>query len=254
MNVLAVKGLSKSFGGVKAVRDVSFTAAAGEMLALIGPNGAGKSTCFNLINGQLAPGSGEAFLCGESITGLPPREIFRRGAGRTFQIPASFASMSVIESVQAALISRDGKSFGLWRRATAHARDEALQLIAAIGMAGQAETITGTLAYGDVKRAELALALANNPRLLLMDEPTAGMAPGERRGLMAEVQSIARARGIAVLFTEHDMDSVFEFADRVIVMDRGRLIAEGTPAGIRGNAKVQEVYLGSGAMFGAANV
>ncbi len=252
MTVLETRALSKRFGGVHAVRDVSFSVPAGEMLALIGPNGAGKSTCFNLVNGQLAADHGEVVLCGKAITGRLPREIFRLGVGRTFQIPACFASMPVIESVQAALISRDRMTFRFWRPATAYNLAEALELVNAIGMGAQTDRNCGVLAYGDIKRVELALALANQPRLLLMDEPTAGMAPGERRALMGLTQAIARQRGIAVLFTEHDMDAVFEFADRIIVMDRGEVIAEGDPAAIRRNAKVQDVYLGSGAMFGAA--
>ena len=250
MSVLVVEGLSKSFGGVNAVRQVSFAVSAGEMLALIGPNCAGKSTCVNLINGQLAADAGSVRLNGANITGKPPRDLFRLGVGRTFQIPASFGSMSVIENVQAAMISRDRAVSGFLRQAADYALAEAAELIASAGMADQAARNCGVLAYGDIKRVELALALANNPKLLLMDEPAAGMAPGERHDLMALTRRLSRERGIAVLFTEHDMDSVFEFADRVVVLDRGAVIAAGSPVEIRANMRVQEVYLGSGAMFG----
>jgi branched-chain amino acid transport system ATP-binding protein len=251
MSVLAVEGLAKSFGGVKAVEDVSFAVAAGELLAMIGPNGAGKSTCFNMAGGQLRPDRGRVVLEGRDITGLAPRAIWRLGVGRTFQITATFASMTVIENVQMALISHARRIFALWSPARAHERATALELLAQVGMADQAERACGELAYGDVKRVELAVALAHGPRLLLMDEPTAGMAPKERIALMALTAEIARARRLAVLFTEHDMDVVFAHADRLIVLNRGRLIAAGTPAAVRADARVREVYLGAGTTSGA---
>jgi branched-chain amino acid transport system ATP-binding protein len=250
MTALEVSGISKSFGGVHAVRDVSFAVAAGEMLAMIGPNGAGKSTCFNMAGGQLRPDKGRVVLDGCDITGMPPRAIWRLGVGRTFQIAATFASMSVTENVQMALISHAGRVFDPFGRARRFARDEALELLAQVGLREQADRACGELAYGDVKRLELAMALANQPRLLLMDEPTAGMAPRERIALMALTASIARARRLAVLFTEHDMDVVFAHADRIVVLDRGALIAEGRPAEVRADAKVRAVYLGAGSTSG----
>ena len=250
MTALEVSGISKSFGGVHAVRDVSFSVAAGEMLAMIGPNGAGKSTCFNMAGGQLRPDRGRVVLGGRDITGTPPRAIWRLGVGRTFQIAATFASMSVTENVQMALISHAGRVFDPFGRARRFARDEALELLAQVGLREQADRACGELAYGDVKRLELAMALANQPRLLLMDEPTAGMAPRERIALMALTASIARARRLAVLFTEHDMDVVFAHADRIVVLDRGALIAEGRPAEVRADAKVRAVYLGAGTTSG----
>jgi branched-chain amino acid transport system ATP-binding protein len=250
MTALEVSGISKSFGGVHAVRDVSFAVAAGEMLAMIGPNGAGKSTCFNMAGGQLRPDKGRVVLDGCDITGMPPRAIWRLGVGRTFQIAATFASMSVTENVQMALISHAGRVFDPFGRARRFARDEALVLLAQVGLREQADRACGELAYGDVKRLELAMALANQPRLLLMDEPTAGMAPRERIALMALTASIARARRLAVLFTEHDMDVVFAHADRIVVLDRGALIAEGRPAEVRADAKVRAVYLGAGTTSG----
>jgi branched-chain amino acid transport system ATP-binding protein len=244
--VLQVDGLHKAFGGVQAIEDVSFALNAGELLALIGPNGAGKSTCFNMLSGQLKPDSGLVRLLGRDIVGKSPRAIWRLGVGRTFQITATFASLSVRENVQMALYSHAGKLRSLLARFGADLRPEADALLGEVGMLDQAERPCGVLAYGDLKRVELAMALANQPRLLLMDEPTAGMAPRERVALMKLAARLARAQKIAVLFTEHDMDVVFSQADRLIVLDRGRLIAGGLPAEVRANPEVQAVYLGSG--------
>lgn len=249
MSVLSVKGLHKSFGGVQAVQDVNFQVAAGELLALIGPNGAGKSTCFNMLNGQLKPDTGEVTLLGRSLVGMAPRQIWRLGVGRTFQITATFNSMTVRENIQMALLSFHNGLMSFWRPANALFRDEAMASLERVGMADQSERPCGILAYGDLKRVELAIALANKPKLLLMDEPTAGMAPSERIALMDLTAKLARQDDIAVLFTEHDMDVVFAQADRIIVLNRGRLIAEGSPAEVRANPEVQAVYLGSGAVF-----
>ena len=247
--LLKVAGLGKWFGGNRAVDDVSFELAAGELLALIGPNGAGKTTVFNMVNGQLPPDGGQVQLAGRPLVGRTPREIWRMGVGRTFQIAATFASLTVVENVQMALLSADHKVFSVWRRAAGHRRDDALDLLAQVGMAGQAERPCSELAYGDVKRVELAIALANQPKLLLMDEPTAGMAPQERNELMALTKRLVVEKRIAVLFTEHSMDVVFAHADRIIVLARGQLIAEGSPAEIREHPKVQEVYFGTGKTF-----
>jgi len=243
--ILEVARLAKSFGGVEAVRDVSFRVAPGELLAMIGPNGAGKTTCFNMLNGQLAPDAGSVRLEGREIVGLAPREVWRLGVGRTFQITATFGSMTVRENVQVALLSHHRRLGGWWRPAASLHRDAADRLLGRVGMREQSDRACSVLAYGDLKRVELAVALANEPRLLLMDEPTAGMAPRERIALMALAAEIVRERKIAVLFTEHDMDVVFAHADRIIVLDRGELIAEGEPAAVRANAEVQQVYLGS---------
>jgi branched-chain amino acid transport system ATP-binding protein len=168
---------------------------------------------------------------------------------RTFQIAETFSSLTVIENVQLALLSADHKLFALWRRAARHKRSEAMDLLAMVGMERQADRPCSVLAYGDVKRVELAIAMANRPKLLLMDEPTAGMAPKERNELMALTKNLVVTRGLAVLFTEHSMDVVFAYADRMIVLARGRLIAEGKPAEIRDHPKVQEVYFGTGKTF-----
>ena len=203
---------------------------------MIGPNGAGKTTCFNMINGQLPPDSGEILFEGKNIAGLAPREIWRLGVGRTFQVAATFDSMTVAENVQMALISHAGEIYRLWRPAAAMHRERALDLLAQVGMREAADRPSRELAYGDVKRVELAIALANEPRLLLMDEPTAGMGAGERHELIALVKQLVVERDISVLFTEHSMDVVFAFADRIIVLARGRLIADGDAAAIRDNA------------------
>ena len=249
MSLLEVSHLSKSFGGLKAVDDVSFSVAAGELLALIGPNGAGKSTTFNMVNGQLRADAGSIRLGNTDITRLAPRAIWRLGVGRTFQIAATFASLTVIENVQMALLSVDGRIFSMWRNAASHRRDDAMALLAQVGMSAQADRPCSELAYGDVKRVELAIALANSPKLLLMDEPTAGMAPPERNALMALTRSLAQQKNIAVLFTEHSMDVVFAYADRIIVLARGRLIASGAPQAVRDDPLVQQVYFGSGKTF-----
>jgi branched-chain amino acid transport system ATP-binding protein len=243
MATLSVTRLSKAYGGVQAVRDVTFRIGGGEVVAMIGPNGAGKTTCFNLLNGQLVPDAGEIELDGASLVGLRPQDIWRQGVGRTFQVAATFGSMTVRDNVRAALLSRERRLWSFFSSARIFTA-EADALLARVGMQEQAERPCAVLAYGDLKRVELAIALANRPRLLLMDEPTAGMAPNERNSLMALAAELAVAEGIAVLFTEHDMDVVFNFATRVIVLHGGAIIAEGPPAQVRADAKVREVYLG----------
>ncbi|TPW30619.1 ABC transporter ATP-binding protein [Pararhizobium mangrovi] len=249
MSFLVVEGLSLSFGGVRAVDDVSFTLAKGELLALIGPNGAGKSTCFNMLYGVSRPDSGSVKLDGNELVGLKPRQIWRLGVGRTFQITATFTSMTVCENVQMALLSHANRTFGIFRRAHDAYRDQAMDLLDIIGMRGQADRPTNVLAYGDLKRLELAIALANEPKLLLMDEPTAGMAQPERRSLMKLTADLVRDRGTSVLFTEHDMDVVFEHSHRLLVLNRGRVLAEGSVAEVRADPKVREIYLGGGSTY-----
>jgi len=245
--LLEVERLSKAYNGVAAVRGVSFTLARGELLALIGPNGAGKSTCFNMLNGQIRPDSGAVRLDGRDVTGLTPSKMFRLGVGRTFQITATFGSMSVGENVAVAMVSHAGGLGRLWGGPRANAN----ALLELVGMASQAARPAAELAYGDLKRLELAVALAGEPKLLLMDEPTAGMATRERAELMALTARIARERKLGVLFTEHDMDVVFEHADRLMVLSRGELIAEGAPSEVRRNAEVRAVYLGEGRTYAA---
>lgn len=247
--VLSVKHLSKSFGGIDAVADVSFEVQSGELLALIGPNGAGKTTCFNMLMGQLKPSGGQVFLHGENISGMKPRAIWRKGVGRTFQITGTYQSMTVIENIQMALISHHKRLYSMRPYATRLYQAEAIELLELVGMAEQAQRHCAILAYGDLKRLELAIALCHEPTLLLMDEPTAGMAPKERIGLMQLTADIVRERNISALFTEHDMDVVFAHAHRIMVLNRGSLIANGSASDIRNNQTVQEVYLGGGSVF-----
>ncbi|MFL6663589.1 MAG: ABC transporter ATP-binding protein [Rhizobacter sp.] len=248
--LLQVRHLSKSFGGVRAVHEVDFDLGAGEMLALIGPNGAGKTTCFNMVNGQLRPDAGSVRLGGHELVGLRPDAIWWLGVGRTFQIAETFASLTVLENVQIAMLSHAGRIYRGWRPARTQFVDAAMAGLARVGMEAQAGRAMSVLAYGDVKRVELAMALANEPRLLLMDEPTAGMGPAERHDLMALTRELARQRSIGVLFTEHSMDVVFGHADRVIVLARGELIAAGEPQAVRDDPQVREVYLGVGSAWG----
>jgi branched-chain amino acid transport system ATP-binding protein len=242
--LLVVEALTKSFGGVAALRDVAFGVAPGEVVALIGPNGAGKTTCFNIIHGELAPDRGDVRLAGRSIRGRPPHAIACLGVGRTFQVAATFASMTVRESLALALAAHDGRDGAIFAGMLEVASPRIDALLARVAIADLADAHCAALAYGDAKRLELALALAGEPRLLLMDEPTAGMSPRSRRKLMTLATDLAESANVAVLFTEHDMDIVFGFADRVLVLDRGALIAGGPPAAIKADPRVQAVYLG----------
>jgi branched-chain amino acid transport system ATP-binding protein len=243
--VLQVNQISKSFGGVQALKQLSFDLHAGQMMALIGPNGAGKSTCFNIINGQLNPDRGTVEFAGQRIDQLGPEAIFKLGVGRTFQVAAVFSSMTALENVQMTLMSKAGKTKQLFTNAREQYTIEAQLVLARVGIQEQAQLAASALAYADLKRLELAIAIAGEPTLLLMDEPTAGMAPQERLALMALTQSIAREKNTAVLFTEHSMDAVFQYADQVVVLARGELIAQGSVEQIRANSQVQAVYLGS---------
>ena len=245
--VLEVQDLAKSFGGVQAVKNLSFALEEGQLLAMIGPNGAGKSTCFNLINGQLRPDYGSVVIMGKKINGYQPRQVWKLGVGRTFQITSTFASMTVLENIKMAILSYHRQSRSLIHRVRKVYTEESMELLKLVGIEEQYSRSCGVLAYGDLKRVELAVALANKPKLLLMDEPTAGMGPAERQSLMELTSDIVRTRNISVLFTEHDMDVVFTHADRIIVLNRGELVAEGTPAEVRLNTKVQEIYLGKSA-------
>ena len=244
--LLQVRHLHKSFGSQMAVNNVSFDVGAGELLAVIGPNGAGKSTTFNLVNGQLLPDSGSVSLNGQSLIGRKPHDLWRQGVSRTFQMAEVFRSMSVIENVQMAMLSAQGLQFSPWRRTRQHRADAAQTLLEKVGLADMSQHISDTLAYGDIKRLELAMALVNHPRLLLMDEPTAGMSPSERHALMGLVQFLAKDRDVAVMFTEHSMDMVFSFATRILVMAQGRILVEGTPQEVQNNPLAQSVYLGRG--------
>jgi branched-chain amino acid transport system ATP-binding protein len=244
VSVLDASGLTKRFGGVVATRAVSLRVAVGELVAVIGPNGAGKSTLFAMIGGQLRPDAGRVRFAGTDVTDLAPHARARRGLARTHQIAATFGSMSVVENVQVAVMGLKGQYLGFLRSARRRFRNEAEAVLERLELGRHAARPCAELAYGELKRVELALALAGKPRLLVMDEPTAGMTPAERDQVMAGVARLARAQELAVLYTEHDMDAVFGHADRVLVLDRGAVIAHGTPGMIGADPRVQEVYLG----------
>lgn len=245
MTLLALDGVRKHFAGVHAVDGVTLGIAAGEFTALIGPNGAGKTTLLSTIAGQLRADAGRISFEGRRIDGAAPARLSRLGIGRTFQTAHVFASMTVLENVLLALAVRAGAQFDftgpLWHRDATAAR----RLLDRVGLGAYAEASASRLGYGDVKRLEFALALAGAPRLLLMDEPTAGMAPGERLALMDLVRDIARETGLTVLFTEHSMEVVFGYAQRVIVMSSGVVIADGAPEAVRADAAAQAAYFGA---------
>jgi len=242
--ILETVGLRKRFGGVQAVNGVNLAVAPCDIRAIIGPNGAGKTTLFNLMSGALPHDSGRIYFEGEEISGVPPDALCRRGLGRTFQITSIFRRLSVIENVQTACLSHHRRQYNLFRSASRLYRDEATALLERVGLSDQAERPSGVMSHGDQRRLELAIALAGRPRLLLLDEPTAGMAPRERHELMRLVAGIAGNTGLTVVFTEHDMDVVFAVARRITVLHQGAVLAEGAPAEVRANPDVQRVYLG----------
>jgi len=240
-----VRGLSKSFAGFTAVSGVTLAVAAGEIAAVIGPNGAGKSTLFNLITGHVRPSGGRVLLRDRDITGMPPHRISGMGIGRSFQRTNIFSRLTVFENVQAALLSHRGCGRDFWSRSETFYRDETHALLGSIGLLGQARAVAGTLSYGNQKQIELGIALAGDPRILLLDEPTAGMSAAETRETIDLLQRIARERSLTLLFTEHDMEVVFSIARKIAVMHQGRIIVEGSPATIRADAEVRRIYLGS---------
>jgi branched-chain amino acid transport system ATP-binding protein len=242
--MLEVNALRRSFGGVTAIDGVSLTVARREILAIIGPNGAGKSTLFNLITGHLRPDAGTVRLGERDVTGLAPHRLCALGVGRSFQRTNIFPKLSVFENVQAALIAHRGRGRDPWSRAAGLFRDEAQALLRDVNLLEHADVAGGALSHGNQKQLELGIALAGNPEILLLDEPTAGMSAAETRDSMALLRRIAAERGLTLLFTEHDMDVVFSTAHRIAVLHQGRVIAAGAPAAIRADAEVRRVYLG----------
>ena len=242
--IFRTEHLSKRFGGVTATDDVTLAVAAGEFRAIIGPNGAGKSTFFNLVSGVLPPDSGAVFFRGQEITSLPPYRLFRAGISRTFQITSVMADQTVRQNLEVALLSYHRMLFDMIRPAQGRHVEECDRLLDLIGLAGESEKPAGVLSHGDQKRLELGVALANQPTLLLLDEPTAGMAANERLASIEMIHRITRQLGVTVIFTEHDMQVVFSVADSISVLHQGAIIAEGAPEAIRANPRVQEVYLG----------
>jgi branched-chain amino acid transport system ATP-binding protein len=244
--MLEISGLRKSFSGFVAVSDVSLQVETRQIAAVIGPNGAGKSTLFNLITGHLRPDSGEVRLDGHDITGVPPHKACRIGLGRSFQRTNIFPKLTVFQNLQAAFLVHKGRGANFWARSETLYRDETEALLASIGLRDQAHTLGGTLSYGNQKQLELGLALASEPRVLLLDEPTAGMSATETHETIRLLERIAGERSLTLLFTEHDMEVVFGIAQKIAVLHQGRLIAEGTPEEVRSDPEVRRVYLGHG--------
>ncbi|HEY5191633.1 MAG TPA: ABC transporter ATP-binding protein [Candidatus Deferrimicrobium sp.] len=246
MVLLEVRNVVKSFGGLRALQDVSLTVAKGEIRAVIGPNGAGKSTLFNVMTGLLKPDTGDIVFEGEPITGMPPHRIIRKGIGRSFQITNIFPRMTVFENVQVALFAHHGKSrnvFGFARRYPTVAA-EALAILGQVGLAEKHEMSASILSHGDQKRLEISISLASRPRLLMLDEPTAGMSRFESRETVELLRTISREQGLTLVFTEHDMDIVFGISEKIVVLQQGSVIADGAPAEIKANPQVRKAYLG----------
>jgi len=226
------------------VQDVSFTLRAGEGIALVGPNGAGKSTLFNLVTGHLRADGGSVALEGRDITTSAPHAICRMGVGRSFQHTNIFRKLTVFENVQAALIAHGGQARNFWGRTEGLYRDETMTLLSSLGLAEQANAVGGELSHGMQKQLELGIALASDPKLLLLDEPTAGMSASETREAIRLLERVVAERKLTLLFTEHDMDVVFSIAQKIAVLHQGKLITEGAPAEVRANPEVRRVYLG----------
>jgi branched-chain amino acid transport system ATP-binding protein len=243
---LEVAHLTKRFGGVAAIDDVSLHFATGSITAVIGPNGAGKSTFFNLMSGAIRPDSGRVLLNGADITGLPRGAIVRQGIGRAFQVASFFPTMTVAENLMAAVAAHRNQWAGLGRRfPPPGARARALEVADLLGLADMADALSANLSHGDQKLLDIALALALEPSVLLLDEPTAGMGPEERWRMIERVQRLWETQRLTLVFIEHDMDIVFRVASTIRVLCYGRVLAEGTPAEIRANPEVIRAYLGT---------
>ena len=242
--MLQAEGVVKSFDDFLAVNEARLSVRKGEIVAVIGPNGAGKTTLFNLITGQLQPDRGRILFKGQEIGGLPPYEICRRGIGRSFQIVNIFPRLTVFENVQVAVLSHQKKSSTLFRPAGNLAREETRALLESVGLAEKAKNVVGALSHGDQKILEIALALGNEPELLILDEPTAGMSPEETFATIELIKKLARTRGLTILFCEHDMDIVFSISRSIMVMHQGRTLIQDDPEEVRKNAEVQSAYLG----------
>lgn len=242
--MLQVEGVTKTFDGFAAVQDVSLAVAKTTVAAVIGPNGAGKTTLFHLITGHLPADCGRILLEGRDVTGLRARRIARLGISRSFQRANIFPRLTAFANVQAAVLAHRGQGLNLLRRVEGLLRDETDAVLARVGLGDVAHEVAGRLSYGDQKRLELGLALASEPRLLLLDEPTAGMSPAETRATIGLIERIAAERELTVLFTEHDMGMVFAIARQITVLHQGRVIASGPPAAVKEDPRVRSVYLG----------
>ncbi len=244
--MLRVQAVHKTFGDFTAVSGANLTVERGELVAVIGPNGAGKTTLFNLISGQLKADEGMITFKEEEIRGLPPYEICKRGIGRSFQIVNVFPRLTVFENVQVAVLSQQRQSSNLFSPAQRLAVKETNHILESVGLSDKAASVTGLLSHGDQKVLEIAIALGNEPELLILDEPTAGMSPEETATTIGLVKQLASARGLTILFCEHDMEVVFDIAQSIMVMHHGQTLIQGKPEEVRMNEQVQEAYLGGG--------
>jgi branched-chain amino acid transport system ATP-binding protein len=242
--MLRIEKIHKSFGNFVAVNGASLTVGKGELVAVIGPNGAGKTTLFNLITGQLKPDRGKVLFNDEDMTKLPTYHICRKGIARSFQIANIFHRLTVFRNVQVSVLSEQGKSNKLFSPAHNIAVEETNRILESVGLLENAENIAGSLSYGDQRILEIAIALGNEPELLILDEPTAGMSPEETAATMALIKTLAETRGLTILFCEHDMDVVFNTAQSIMVMHYGRTIVQAKPEEVKANSQVQEAYLG----------
>lgn len=249
--MLQVEAVEKSFGDFMAVGEANLAVGRGELVAVIGPNGAGKTTLFNLITGHLKIDRGKIVFKGEDISNLSPYEICKKGIGRSFQIVNIFPRLTVFENIQVAVLSQQRKSSHLFRPAQNIAVDMTNSILDSVGLSKKASNIAGSLSHGDQKVLEIAIALGNDPELLILDEPTAGMSPQETSATMELVKELASKRGLTILFCEHDMEIVFSIAQSIMVMYQGQTIVQDKPSAVRRNKKVQEAYLGGGGVSDA---
>jgi branched-chain amino acid transport system ATP-binding protein len=242
--VLEVRDMSKRFDGFQAVGGVSFDVPRGSIGAIIGPNGAGKTTLFNLVTGHIRPDSGQVLLDGRDVTGIAPHDLCRMGVGRSFQRQNIFPRLTVFENVQAAYVCHRGRGWSMFGRVDGLYREETDALLQAVGLSGKAGEVAGLLSHGGQKQLELGIALALEPAILLLDEPTAGMSAAETRETIELIARLARERNLTLLFTEHDMRVVFSIAQRITVLHQGKVIADGAPEAVRRDPEVRRVYLG----------
>jgi branched-chain amino acid transport system ATP-binding protein len=242
--MLRVEDLHKSFEDFRAVNSANLTVEKGDLVAVIGPNGAGKTTLFNLITGQLKPTQGKILFKNEDISRLPAHVICRRGIARSFQIANIFPRLSVFRNVQVSVLSQKKLSKTLFRPAQSLVVEETERILSSVGLLDKKLDAAGSLSHGDKRTLEIAIALGNEPEMLILDEPTAGMSPDETAATMALVNRLAREQGLTILFCEHDMDVVFNVATSIMVMQQGRTIIQAEPEEVRRNVTVQEAYLG----------
>jgi branched-chain amino acid transport system ATP-binding protein len=242
--MLRVESAVKSFGGFRAVDGANLHVEKGEIVAVIGPNGAGKTTLFHLLTGHLAPDAGRILFKGREIGGLPPHVICRRGISRSFQVVNIFPRLSVFENVQIAVLSRERKTFRIFSAVAGMAKEEVHRILRSVGLFDRREVESDLLSHGDKKVLEIAVALGASPELLILDEPTAGMAPEETERCIRLIRGLSEESGVTILFCEHDIGLVFETANRIMVMVRGATVLQGSGEEVRSNSEVQSAYLG----------